>query len=258
MGADLLLRVGAFVLIAFTGLVVIGGLLAGLDPVTRAALASLGAGLAANVFLTLKFERGLPADFGFPWDRRSGRLWSIGAALGIGAILLAVGSATGLGWASYSTGTFDWTPASIVAVLLVGATGEELIFRGYAFQYLTRVWNPAGTVLLSGVLFGIAHWLTNPNIVAIGALNTALWGALFGYAYIRTQSLWLPAGLHFGWNLALALCTSNLSGLTIKASGWDFRWSAGELWSGGVYGMEGGLFTTFLAAAVFVLVRRVR
>lgn len=252
------LRVGAFAVVAFTVLVLVGSLLPGLDAVTRSAIASLCAGLAANFLLAARFERGVPADFGFAWTARSGRQWVAGFGLGAGAVAAAVAIAVAAGWASYAQDSYDWTPASIVAVLLAGAVGEELVFRGYAFQYLARVWSAPGTVLCSGALFGAAHWLSNPNIAPAGALNTALWGCLLGYACTRTGALWLPAGLHLGWNLALALFTSNLSGLTIKASGWALRWSASERWSGGPYGLEGGLLTTFLAAVVFGLVRRMR
>jgi hypothetical protein len=85
-----------------------------------------------------------------------------------------------------------------------------------------------------------------------------LWGCLLGYSYTRARSLWLPSGVHYGWNLALALFTSNLSGTTIRATAWDLHWSAGELWSGGAYGLEGGLLATLVAVPVFLLVRRVR
>jgi hypothetical protein len=105
------------------------------------------------------------------------------------------------------------------------------------------------TILPTAVLFGLAHG-GNLNSTSWGVVNTMLWGVLLGWAYYRTQALWLPFGLHFGWNFALPLFGENLSGFTMVVTGHTLRWSVGELWSGGAYGPEGGVLTT---AIVFVL-----
>jgi hypothetical protein len=82
-------------------------------------------------------------------------------------------------------------------------------------------------------------------------LNTVLWGVLLGYAFLRSRDLWLPIGLHFGWNAILPLFGVNLSGLTIEVSRYVYRWDLLPLWSGGDYGPEGGLLTTIFATALF-------
>jgi hypothetical protein len=41
-------------------------------------------------------------------------------------------------------------------------------------------------------------------------------------------------------------------------TGYALHWNVGELWSGGGYGPEGGLLATLAAAAIFLVVRRVR
>jgi membrane protease YdiL (CAAX protease family) len=177
----------------------------------------------------------------------------------LAGVLLVVGIVGGVavaGWGSFAEAPVDRSAGVLAITLLLGAVGEELLFRGYAFQYLERYW-AWPTLLGSGLLFGLAH-LSNRNVHWLAAANTALWGCLLGYAYVRTRRLWLPVGLHYGWNLALALSTSNMSGLTIGATAWTLRWSAGELWSGGAYGLEGGLFATLAAIPAFWFVRRMR
>ena len=77
------------------------------------------------------------------------------------------------------------------------------------------------------------------------------WGILLGYAVWRTGALWLPIGLHFGWNVALPLLGSNLSGFTMGVTGYTLEWNVGVLWSGGGYGVEGSLLTTDRGGAVF-------
>jgi uncharacterized protein len=140
-------------------------------------------------------------------------------------------------------------------VLLFGAFGEELLFHGYAFQLLMKRLGPYQTILPAGVLFGLAH-ANNPAASQLGIANTMLWGVLFGYAYLRSGSLWLPIGLHYGWNWMLPLFGVNLSGFTMGVTGRRLRWSAGEIWSGGDYGPEASLLTTVAVAALLVLVRR--
>jgi hypothetical protein len=97
----------------------------------------------------------------------------------------------------------------------------------------------------------------NQNVTSLGVVNTIAWGGLLGYAYLRTNALWLPIGLHFGWNFALPLFGANLSGFTMGVTGYALHWRVGDLWSGGAYGPEGGLLTTAIVAALCWVVHRV-
>ena len=102
----------------------------------------------------------------------------------------------------------------LVVVLGCGVVGEELLFRGYAFQVLLAAVGPYATILPIGILFALLH-SSNPNATWFGLANTAGFGILFGYAYLRSRDLWLPIGLHMGWNFTLPLFGVNLSGLRI-------------------------------------------
>lgn len=253
---NVLLHSGTFAAVAIVLWIFLAGMLTPLDPVTRSVTSSLVAGLAANLVITRKLASGTLADFGLNWTPSSARHALYGLLLGGGSFGAIVGGAMAAGWANWEpapAGNLLW----IAAALLAGAAGEELLFRGYGFQFLANTW-PTATVAASGALFGLTHLLLNAHIQAIGTLNTALWGALLGYAYCRTRSLWLPIGVHYGWNLATVLLGANLSGTTIEATGVQLRWSADELWSGGAYGPEGGLLATAAGVAVLLIVRRVR
>src|ERR1019366_968579 len=121
--------------------------------------------------------------------------------------------------------------AFLTVVLLFGSVGEELLFRGYGFQVLVHAVGPFAAILPVSVLFGAAH-MTNHNVTPLALFNTALWGALLGYAFIRSGDLWLPIGLHFGWNWTLPLLGSNLSGFTMGVTGIAFQSRGGDLWTG--------------------------
>jgi hypothetical protein len=141
--------------------------------------------------------------------------------------------------------------------LLFGAVGEELLFRGYGFQVLLGVFGPWATILPFGVLFAYMH-SQNLNVSWLGLVNTTLWGILLGYAYWRSGDLWLPIGLHFGWNWILPLFGVNLSGFTIGVTGLEMKWSAGPLWSGGAYGPEASVLTTAVVIAVAFGIHRLK
>jgi hypothetical protein len=149
-----------------------------------------------------------------------------------------------------------WASLAFVSiVLLFGAFGEEMLFHGYAFQLLVRRMGAFATILPAAVIFGLAH-VGNPNSTLLGIGNTMLWGVLFGYAYWRTTALWLPIGLHFGWNVALPLFGANLSGFTMGVTGLTLHWNRSVLWSGGDYGPEGSLLTTAIVIVLFVVLQR--
>jgi membrane protease YdiL (CAAX protease family) len=149
-----------------------------------------------------------------------------------------------------------WAGIPLLAiVLLFGSVGEELVFHGYAFQQLVRHLGAFATVLPVGILFGILH-MGNQNITLLAVVNTIAWGILLGCAYLRTRALWLPIGMHFGWNVAMPFLGENLSGFTMRVTGYELHWRTDVLWSGGAYGLEGGLLTTGVVAGLFVVLYR--
>jgi hypothetical protein len=145
----------------------------------------------------------------------------------------------------------------VAVLLLFGAAGEELMFRGYAFQLLLRHYGPWQVMPPFAVLFAAAH-MNNLHTSNLALFNTGLWGLVLGYALWRSGDLWLPIGLHFGWNVGLVMAGLGVSGFTMKLTGYEVRWKVGDLWSGGAYGPEGGLAATVAAVGVAAWLWRVR
>jgi len=217
-----------------------------------AALSIFLAAVLASWFVVRTFERGRLEDIGMAWSRASLRHLRLGLAGGLTAGLAALLLPVLLQLASIRPATdptYLFSPGKFLfvsVVLLFGAVGEELMFRGYAFQILLRRFGPLWVIVPFGLLFAAAH-LGNLNSNPLGLLNTALWGIVLGYAFFRSGDLWLPIGLHFGWNWTLPLFGVNLSGFQMGLSGFTLQWSAGPLLSGGEYGIEGSLFTSAVA-----------
>lgn len=98
---------------------------------------------------------------------------------------------------SFTEGSF-WTLRSVFF--------EELVFRGALFFIAIKLIGLRKAVILSSVVFAVYHWFSY-NILGEYTsmiyifLITGIGGAMFAYAYALTGSLYLPIGLHFGWNL---------------------------------------------------------
>jgi hypothetical protein len=86
------------------------------------------------------------------------------------------------------------------ATTLTAATIEELLFRGFLFRVVQSI---AGTWIgaaISAIVFGALHAF-NAHATVLSSIAIAIEaGALLAMAYAATQRLWLPIGLHLGWN----------------------------------------------------------
>jgi len=251
-----LLRVGVFALLSIFGYFLFPQLmlLIAAPVLVVAALGTFAAAAVANALALRIYERGQLSDVGLGWTAAARRNLSLGLLGGLLAAVLVVAVPLlfrGGEWQHVPGESMHWSSLVFLSVvLLFGAIGEELLFRGYGFQILVRAIGPFATILPVSVLFGFAH-AENLSFGTLPFLNTVLWGVLLGWAFIRSGDLWLPIGLHFGWNWALPLMGVNLSGFTMSVTGYTMHWSLGVLWTGGNYGPEGGLFTTAIVVVLF-------
>jgi membrane protease YdiL (CAAX protease family) len=252
----LLLRAGFFVLLIWISGTICGIILhSALDPdpqrmtLLSAALGMFIPATLASTFVVRIYERGRLEDIGMGWSPASLRQFWAGTGASAAAALLVIGGAWVTHLASFEKiadpkAAFNLGQLIFVGVLLLfGAVGEELMFRGYAFQLLAGSFGPWRVIPAFGVLFAIAH-LANLGSWWLGTVNTGLWGLLLGYAMWRSGALWLPIGLHFGWNFVLPLAGARLSGFTLGLTGYELKWKAAVWLSGGEYGPEGSVLTT--------------
>ena len=220
-------------------------------------LTTLSAALFANWLVLRVYQgRGLLA-LGLAGTRASLENLGVGLAGGAGAACVVLLPALMLGGAHWTRSPEPAPTGGIpflILLLAAGSAGEEMLFHGYAFQVLLRPLGSYATVLLAGAVFALMHGF-NPNVNWFGLLNTAGFGALFGYSFLRSRALWLPIGLHFGWNFTLPLFGVNLSGLRMRVTGHEMVWTAGKLFSGGDYGPEASLLTSGALILLFVYLR---
>ena len=185
-----------------------------------------------------------------------------GTLLGVGlftAVILNIAFVGGYhvhGWGS---------PAGAVALLgfmAAAAVTEELVFRGILFRIVEGrfgIWFALG---VTAVLFGLSH-LFNPHASLWGAIAIAIEaGAMLAAAYAATRSLWLPIGLHFGWNLAEgAIFGTDVSGTDTPAGLLHATTSGPTVLSGGVFGPEASIYSVLagtIVTIIFLLLARRR
>ena len=141
-------------------------------------------------------------------------------------------------------------PASAVALLGImagAAVAEELVFRGVLFRNIERWTGTWIALALTGSLFGLIH-LANANATPLGAIAVAIEaGGMLTAAYIATRKLWVPIGLHFGWNIAAsAIFSTEVSGSDTAQGLLDATVSAPALVTGGGFGPEASVFAVVL------------
>ncbi|MEU5272180.1 CPBP family intramembrane glutamic endopeptidase [Streptomyces hygroscopicus] len=141
----------------------------------------------------------------------------------------------------------------LVGFMTGAAVTEELMFRGLLFRLVERGLGTYIALVLSGVVFGAAH-LLNKDATLLGAAAIAIEaGGMLAAAYAATRSLWLPIGLHFGWNFA----ESGIFGTEVSGNGdthglMDASTSGAELITGGEFGPEASVYSVLFGALLTI------
>jgi uncharacterized protein len=199
------------------------------------------------------------AALGLPHTEGWLKQFMTGCGLGLALIVLAVLPIAIWGNASINFHlSFYLLPriGAVLLVLLVGALAEELMFRGYPFQRLEEGIGAIGAIAVFSLLFGAVH-LSNPGASVWGLINTILIGVVLAIAYLRTRALWLPWGIHFGWNTALGfLCGLPVSGLRLFNVVVRTSTTGPEWITGGSYGIEASATGTIAVLVGLVIVWR--
>ncbi|GAA2744016.1 CPBP family intramembrane glutamic endopeptidase [Kitasatospora cinereorecta] len=142
----------------------------------------------------------------------------------------------------------------LVGFMAGAAVTEELMFRGLLFRLVERGLGTYLALALSGTVFGASH-LLNKDATLLGGVAIAIEaGGMLAAAYAATRSLWLPIGLHFGWNFA----ESGIFGTEVSGNGdthglLDASMSGAKLITGGEFGPEASVYATLFGALLTVV-----
>jgi membrane protease YdiL (CAAX protease family) len=189
------------------------------------------------------------------WERRPARkgAWPmrpaslLGLAIGAGCLGATLAATCVTGAARVAPGSSNPDLSATLGVLLAGVLvllqcwAEEALFRGWLQPVLCDRWGARSGLIVTAVLFGLAHSIHTPSVLAI--LNATLAGFLFGFLALRTGGLAAPIAAHFGYNWA----EQSIFGLTpnpgVDAMGsiFNFDLSGPAIFSGGPDELNGSI-----------------
>ncbi len=147
-----------------------------------------------------------------------------------------------------------------VCLIMFTAITEELVFRGMAVREWAVKMGWTLATIIGGLYFGAAHAL---RFVSRITWSEGIWimvsaliaGILFTAMYVRSKSLWLPIGFHFGWNLCLQLFLgTTLSGQEANFGLFRTELSGPALLTGRAFGIESSVVTYLVYIVVTILI----
>ena len=217
--------------------------------------------VSTTIFLTRRFvDKRSIASLGLRLDKQT--VLDLLAGFGVALILMVAIYMIeySFGWLKFES--FAWQneqPSVVVWQTLdyvfghtVGAYKEELVDRGYMLQTIASGLNLPLAALITSISFGMGH-LANPNSTWLAATGITFLALLLVYGYVRTGQLWLPIGLHAGWNIFQRSLGFPVSGFELPGL-LKINVSGPELWTGGAFGPEAGLIVLPICALGVLLI----
>lgn len=214
-------------------------------------LATAALTLVAYAWVVRRTERREPAEVALKgaWAAL-GRGVVIGLAMFVAVLvnIYLLGGYEVRGWGSMAGAV------AIFGFAAAASVTEEVFFRGVLFRIVEERLGTWISLALTGLLFGLAH-VFNPNATLWSALAIAVEaGFLLAAVYAATRNLWVPIGVHFGWNFAQGgLFSTSVSGTDAPQGLLDAVTSGPALVSGGEFGPEASIYS-LLAGVVLTAV----
>lgn len=219
--------------------------------------------ILAAMAMTRYVDRMPLRTLGLAWRRCAGFVCGgtvLGGGLLLAALLILIVSGCveiGPGIGPF-THEFVWT----LAAMLLNTIGQEVLVHGYVQQVVRREFGTAAGVIVAAFVLVLLHYTLFHTDALLLLVNLFIAGLILGMAFLWSRSLWLPIGIHFGWNyvqgpvLGLPVTTIDLwpSDLVVL--------NGNPLLTGGTMGIEGGLVASIVliaaTAAFYYILRRNR
>jgi membrane protease YdiL (CAAX protease family) len=212
--------------------------------------------LSAAVAITVGFVRFVDrqsiSTLGLSYDGESMTRVAFGAGIALGCVTVVFLIGILLGFIEVKRSKMSEDCVSCLPLFLGGlvdfftaAVFEEIIFRGYVFFLLYQAAGAQAAIVVSSIVFSFAHLVKHPSTPVLYVLNAFIFGALAALCRDVTGTLWLPIGLHFGWNVV----SGPIFGLPYSGRQYDrgvvVSDVSGPTWlTGGRYSLDAGVLGT--------------
>lgn len=176
------------------------------------------------------------------------------------AVIVGICCATGaMGFAGLETNV-DWLYLiALFGAFAVQSLAEETICRSFLFVSLSKKVSLPLAILVSSTAFALPHLPTvleaEASFATVGVINLYLVSIVFSLLYVLRANSYIVSGLHCLWNYVLY----GIMGLSVSGSGTGadavlrFEVAAGNLLSGGEYGLEASPITTMVLGITAVI-----
>ena len=146
-----------------------------------------------------------------------------------------------------------------IFVCFFNVVTQETLVRSYIFQELWAKYGAWIATIVTTAIFLLLHAgpISRGTQGLVAGANILLASLLLSLAYVRTGSLWLPIGIHLGWNgLQGPVLNINVTGNDLAFGHWSvFSFlPQNALLTGGEMGVEGGLVGLIGPAAGIAIV----
>lgn len=189
--------------------------------------------------------------------KKSLKEWFLGIGIGMGIIIFTGLVVFLLGYLKIIKVNFSFSLFIDISVkVLIFSFVEEVFYRLGLFRLTERYWGSWIALIIGSLLFGLMH-ISNDFISPLIIIFAILWSGIVGILYIYSKRIWLPFGVHFGWNYAQALFLggivsgNSLGGLIVTEI------KGPSLLTGGGFGIEASIIAIVLSLIVgFVFLKK--
>lgn len=174
-----------------------------------------------------------------------------GLACGFLIIALIAGLVFAVGGLEFSNNLskVKWLSFALILVsYLFQGLGEEVLFRGAFLASTVRKNPPIASILVTSVFFSLWHYKTDSYGV-LPFINLFLFGVFCSTCVFAFRNVWIAGAFHAVWNFAQA----HVFGVSVSGSTPDADSTlliatvkGNAVLSGGDYGLEGSLLTSFV------------
>jgi membrane protease YdiL (CAAX protease family) len=183
-----------------------------------------------------------------------------GALIGTGLFTITIAILSLMGVAHVGAFNSGQPLLAAINMAILSAIGEEIVFRGVVFRIFEEMFGTFIALLVSAGFFGLIHMGNHGATVVSGVAIALEAGLLLAVSYAVVRNLWLPIGLHFGWNFA----ESGIFGSVVSGKAFTGLFATTmtgpEVLTGGTFGPEASVVAVAVcaAAAAAILIIAVR
>lgn len=178
----------------------------------------------------------------------------VGLGFGIGFVYFVAIVVVMMILGVYRIESFGFYPLQtfrFLAMMLVVAVGEEIVFRGIIHRMIFERWGLITALIVSSLVFGFIHY-PNAGATLWSSVAIALEaGVMLGLAYCVHNNLWLPIGIHWAWNFSQGqIWGISVSGMSINGSLFRPVIDGPEILTGGSFGAEASIIAVVLSVGI--------